>query len=466
MMLDLAVQNGRIYDPETKSTRIGSIGIENGRIACIESHALTAKTEIWAEQADVVPGFIDIHMHEGSLINGIIDATIGRAMIHMGVTTVVGGNCGYSPDSIKAYFTAVQKAGSPVNVALLYGYNGIRRSLCEANGAMEFRGDDVYLHFSRDEIAKLEAPIRRAMEEGAIGLSYGLEYAPGCTTEEIIQTGLLLRDYDHTLIAAHYRYDAERCLDSVREAIDVCAATRIPFQFSHIGSCSAFRGSESMEKALKLLEDAHADGVDIMADCYPYTAFSALIGTTVFDEGCFERWGADYSSLMVAEGPFRNQFCTPELFYKLRETAPNTRIIGFVMSEEGVDYALRHPMVMVGSDGRFANGFGHPRGAGTFSRVLSRYVREKQLLTFEQAIDKMTIMPAERLHLRKKGRIQEGCDADIVILDRNLIRDGATFSDPLLSSEGIHAVIVNGEVCLRHGRYTANAGRPIRRQEI
>ena len=221
-----------------------------------------------------------------------------------------------------------------------------------------------------------------------------------------------------------------------------------------------------MEKALKLLEDAHADGVDIMADCYPYTAFSALIGTTVFDEGCFERWGADYSSLMVAEGPFRNQFCTPELFYKLRETAPNTRIIGFVMSEEGVDYALRHPMVMVGSDGRFANGFGHPRGAGTFSRVLSRYVREKQLLTFEQAIDKMTIMPAERLHLRKKGRIQEGCDADIVILDRNLIRDGATFSDPLLSSEGIHAVIVNGEVCLRHGRYTANAGRPIRRQEI
>ena len=159
MMLDLAVQNGRIYDPETKSTRIGSIGIENGRIACIESHALTAKTEIWAEQADVVPGFIDIHMHEGSLINGIIDATIGRAMIHMGVTTVVGGNCGYSPDSIKAYFAAVQKAGSPVNVALLYGYNGIRRSLCEANGAMEFRGDDVYLHFSRDEIARSYKPV-------------------------------------------------------------------------------------------------------------------------------------------------------------------------------------------------------------------------------------------------------------------------------------------------------------------
>ncbi|MEA5038635.1 MAG: amidohydrolase family protein [Clostridiaceae bacterium] len=466
-MFEIALQNGRIYDPESGKAEVASVGIQDGIIETISSVPLPAIREINAEGLDIVPGFIDIHMHEDSLENGVCDPVIGTAMLRMGVTTAVGGNCGFSPEPLSQYFDFIDRCGYPINLALYLGYNAVRQNLCPSDGGAAFRGCDAFLHFSPAEIATLEPKIREGMRDGALGLSFGLEYSPGCTTEEMIQACRSLRDYGHSLIAAHYRYDADRAPESVSEAVMVSRETKVPFQFSHIGSCAAFGNDSLMNRSLGLLEQARAEGIDILSDCYPYTAFSALIGTAVFDEGCFERWRSSCESIYVAEGTYSGCFCTPEIFAELRKNAPNTRVIGFVMTDAGVDAALRHPLVMVASDGRFIHGHGHPRGAGTFPRVLGRYVRERGVMTFEQAIDKMTLMPAKRLGLSRKGRLQEGCDADLVAFDRNNVLDKADFGTPLLPPEGIRYVFVRGHLCI-DGCIMADkmAGRAVRRQNL
>ena len=466
-MFEIALQNGRIYDPESGKAQVASVGIRDGLIGAISPTPLSALREINAEGLDVVPGFIDIHMHEDALENGVCDPVIGTAMLRMGVTTAVGGNCGFSPEPLSQYFDYIDRCGYPINLALYLGYNGIRQNLCPADGGAAFRGGDAFLHFSSAEIATLEPKIRVGMSEGALGLSFGLEYSPGCTTEEMIQVCRPLRDYEQSLIAAHYRYDADRAPESVSEAVTVSRETGVPFQFSHIGSCAAFGDDSLMNRSLRLLEQARAEGIDILSDCYPYTAFSALLGTAVFDEGCFERWRSSCESIYVAEGAYSGRFCTPEIFTELRKNAPNTRVIGFVMTDAGVDAALRHPLVMIASDGRFIRGHGHPRGAGTFSRALGRYVRERGVMSFEQAINKMTLMPAKRLGLSRKGRLQEGCDADLVAFDRNNVLDKADFGSPLLPPEGIRYVLVNGRLGI-DGSTPANttAGHAVRRQNL
>jgi N-acyl-D-amino-acid deacylase len=194
--------------------------------------------------------------------------------------------------------------GYPINLALLCGYNLIRERL-EGPGATTFRGADVYKQYSSAQIAEMEPAIRTAMKDGAFGLSFGFEYCPGCTAEEAVQAASYAKDEGCSLLAAHYRKDADGCVDSVREAVTISRESGIPFQFSHIGSGAAFGDDQIMRKCLRLLEGARQDGVDILADCYPYTAFSALIGTTVFDDGCLERWHASYEALLVADGPCR-----------------------------------------------------------------------------------------------------------------------------------------------------------------
>ena len=216
-----------------------------------------------------------------------------------------------------------------------------------------------------------------------------------------------------------------------------------------------------------MLDDAINKGVDISIDCYPYDAFSTLIGSTVFDEGCFEKWGTSYDSVMPTEGKYKNQLCTEESFNYIRENEPNTRVVCFVMRESDVNIAYNNPHVMVGSDGKLVNFQGHPRGAGTFPRVLGKLVRENKILTFEDAINKMTLMPANRLGFSAKGRIKEGCDADITIINRDTIIDNATYMEPALAPTGIEYVFVNGILSVKKGNIESfKSGKPIRRDSI
>ncbi len=466
--MDYVIKNGTIFDPESKKMMVSNIGIKGNKIDIITSNPIEGSIEINAEGLTVVPGFIDIHIHEDPLTDGIIKYNTQETMLRMGVTTVAGGNCGFSPLNVGEYFNHVNETGCPVNILLYIGYNTIRGTLAASEGehSSAYRLGNVYDHISNFEMDKLKPLVRKGLDDGAIGLSFGLEYTPGCTTEEMIEMGSILSNCEKTLIGTHFRYDSDRCLESINESITVAKETKVPYQFSHIGSCAGY-GAGYMEESLKLLTEARDSGIDIMTDCYPYDAFSTLIGSAVFDEGCFERWGVDYNSVFITEGRYKNEYCTREIFEFLRLNEPNTRVVCFAMNEKAIFDAYKNPYVFVASDGKITNNQGHPRGAGTFPRVLGRVVNINKVICFEEAIEKMTLMPANRLGFKNKGRLKEGCDADITIIDRENIIDNATYDNPTAPPSGIEYVFVNGKLSLEKGTIVSNSnGKSIKRQDI
>lgn len=444
-MLDLKIVNGRIIDVENKQIIEGDVGIKEGKIIEIGNVFSESKDVIDVKGNFVSPGFIDIHMHEEDFsLTKKLEYDISETMLNMGVTTCVVGNCGNNRQSIEELVDFINEKGNPVNYMSFIGHNYLRNIVGNS---------DIYKKSTKEQVAKMQALVKEAIDYGAIGVSYGLEYCPGIDTEEAIEIVQEISGRKDLLLAAHYRKDSKYALDAIKEMATIGKETNIPFQISHLSSCSAFG---NMTEALKLIDELVSDGVDLSVDAYPYEAFSTFIGSAVFDEGCFELWDKSYDSIMLTEEPFKGMFCNKELFEKARKEYPKMLAVAYVMNEKEIIEALNHPLVMIASDGIYRNHSGHPRGAGTFPRVIGHYVRDEKVIDFFDAMYKMTLMPAKRLNLTRKGVIKEGFDADITVFNYETIIDKATFQEPQLRPDGIDYVIVGGKLAVKNGVTVSN----------
>lgn len=438
-MLDILIKSGQYPDYENGKMVNGDIGIKDGKILKIGKITEPAEKIIQAEGKIVSPGFIDIHMHEEDFINEGEKYVISEMMLKMGVTTCLGGNCGLQHQSVKEFSDSISHLGGcPVNYMLLAGYNTMRSHF----------GVGQYEASTKEVIQKISEKLKEEIKNGAIGISFGLEYDPGISFEEVLSV-LNDQPQEDLFISMHYRDDSAGSSESIKEMIDIARLSRKKFQISHLSSCSAMG---QMNDALKEINDAIVQNPKLNYDTYPYNAFSTHIGSAVFSDGCFERWNKSYDSILLTDEPYKNCFCDKELFEKARKEYPKMLAVAFVMNEEEISAAICNSNGMIASDGIINNGNGHPRAAGTFPRVLGKYVREMGCISMIDALRKITFEPAKRLGLIEKGQIREGFDADITIFDPKTIKDGATFEELNIEPSGVEFVILNGNIALDQGK--------------
>ena len=435
----LLIKNGTVIDSINNLHSKVNIVIEDGRVKELTDGEPVCDKVIDAAGKYVTPGFIDIHMHEEKYdeAKDSLAKDISLSMIKMGVTSAFGGNCGTSTVNPIHLLDIVDRDGCAVNMGMFAGHTYYR----EQAGAL-----DKYANTTEKQLEHIVEKIGEDLDRGCFGISFGIRYVPGIDEKELYEVAKLCKK-DNKLISAHVRDDAEYIFGAMDELINVGKILHIPVQVSHIGSMGGFG---QMARILEKLQEEKALGYDISADCYPYYAFSTGIGETTYDEGFLERYDADYSCIEFCEGKYKGQRATKDSFDDMRENAPETLTVCYVMKSEDVDMALTHPLVMLASDGLRNDGQGHPRAAGSFPRLIDKFVKTGKM-SLDDAIAKMTSMPAAKLGLEKKGNLSIGSDADVVIFDLDNIEDMATFENPLLAPKGIDYVLIGGEVACKDG---------------
>jgi N-acyl-D-aspartate/D-glutamate deacylase len=507
-MFDLLVERGRIVDGCGNPWHWGDVGVAGDRIATI-GHLCDAeaRTKIDAQEAIVCPGFIDVHAHSDL---SLLIAPRHEPKVRQGVTTEVMGNCGlgYAPASPETLAQLLaSRGGEPppaerwssvaeflslfdqrvaINVAYLIPHGTLR---AEAMGWEDRKP-------SPRELERMKELASQGMADGAVGLSTGLDYPPGAyaDTEELVEICRTVASLGG-IYASHVRGMNRPRQEAIGEALRIGAEAGIPVQISHLKAMGPENEGKAEEKILSLIDRARQAGTDVTFDCYPYLAGSGPLTVVLpkwmqeggpealkarlrsaeirnrIRETKQELYGYDWEHVSLAALPSEKN---KELEGKNLKEAAALRgvdpvdfvcdllleedlagmIINFAGTEEDMQTIMRHPAQMVASDSGQGGQNLHPRTFGTFPRILGRYVRELGVLRLEEAIRKMTSFPAQRFGLKDRGLLKEGFAADMVIFDEAKIRDTATFWDASRYPEGIHYVIVNGQIVVRNGEHT------------
>ena len=418
----------------------------------------------------LAPGFIDTHNHSD---RGLSNDPSAATQVSQGITTVSIGQDGGSPWPVGDYLSKLDRDPVAINVLTFVGHATVRSKVM---------GEDTNRKATPEEIEKMRALVDQGMHDGAFGLSTGLEYEVGkpATTEEVIGLASVAARYKGIYIS-HMRDEADKSFDSFAELIRISREAHLPAQVSHIKLGTVGVWGRARE-AVALIEKARKSGLDITADCYPYDAWSSTIRVLIpsgrhddpvdVARGIADVGGAanitivscrahpDYE-FKTLEAIARSQNITPVEAYMRIVRDGGAGVVCHSMKDSDIKTFYQQPWVMVSSDGGI--GSRHPRGAGTFTKVLGQFVRQDNWFSLQEAIRKMTSLPAWRLGLKDRGLVKPGYKADLVLFDPATVIDRATFKEPELISTGINRVFVNGKEVWSDGKVTGNhPGKPLR----
>lgn len=440
---DLVVLNGRMMDPESGLDGVRNIGVRSGRIAAISRDRLSGKVVINAGGFVVAPGFIDLHAH------GQTPETY-RFQARDGVTTSLELEVGTA--DIDTWY-AERKGGRLINYGVSIGHIPVRMAVLHDPGAFLPSGDAAHRAATTSELAEILKLLERGLSRGAVSIGAGLPYTEAASERELSQL-FRLAARRRTPIHAHIRPGAA----GLQQALALAARANAPLHIVHINS----QATKATPEVLRMIEAARKQGRDVTTEAYPYEAGMTEIRSAILDEYV----NAPDEKFAELEWPRTGEILTRETFAKYR--AEGGPVIRRTNTDAMVALAIKSPLTMIASDAYWENGTGHPRTAGTFSRVLGRYGREGGL-GLMSALRKMTLMPAERLQARvpamhRKGRLKLGGDADITVFDPSTVIDRSTYRNPAAPPDGIAYVIVNGVPVVMNGEPVANVapGLPVR----
>jgi dihydroorotase/N-acyl-D-amino-acid deacylase len=507
---DLVIRNGRIVDGTGSPWYLADVGVKGDTIAAVRPRLDAGSARVIDARGQVVsPGFIDVHAHVEAGDEGpdMVGSPAAENNVRQGVTTVIGAPDGGGSVQVGAYLAKVAGAKPAINVGSFIGHGAVRGAVVgQANRPA-----------TPDELDKMRELVRTGMREGAFGLSTGLFYVPGnyAPLEEVIELAKVAGQLGG-IHQSHMREEGAHVLDSVRETIAIGEKGGLPTQVTHHKIIGKANWGKSVE-TLRLIDEARARGVDATIDQYPYTASStsiqgglvpqwaqaggretmlkglqdettrgkvlAAIANTIEND----RGGGDPANVVLAACAWDPSLAGKSLAQVLRDRGRPVTIqraaelvveivekggcsaIYHAISEDDLIRIMKHPATMIASDAApgvptFGKNVPHPRAYGTFARVLGVYVREKQVLTLEDAIRKMAGFPAARLGLPDRGVLRPGMKADVVVFDPATVKDTATFEKPHQYAVGVSAVVVNGQVALENGKMTgARGGVALRR---
>jgi N-acyl-D-amino-acid deacylase len=487
---DVVIINGTVIDGSGTPGRRADVAVKDGRIAALGAiNRSGARSTIDASGMVVAPGFIDVHTHA----DDITDNPRAENFVRMGVTSIIAGNCGGSALDVGEALDKVREIGTSVNFATFIGHNTVRRSVMGTANRAPTVG----------ELAKMKSLVWRAMADGAVGLSSGLEYVPGtyAKSPELIDLARVAGNAGG-VYASHMRNEGTELEQAVEETIRIGEAGRCRVQISHLKVDSPSRWGASAQ-ALAIIDAARARGVDVEADQYAYTAASSSLGirfpswvleggaqaiaTRLNDPPTWAKIKEEIRGLLAARGlsdlafavvassrsdPSLNGLSMKQVAAKLvgadtadaqLEAARTMMLAGgasmvyHFMSDDDVERIMRHRHVGIASDSSVLNpgeGVPHPRGYGNTVRVLGEYVRKRKVISLEEAIRKMTSLPAEHFKFDTRGLMKEGYAADLVVFDPQTVGDAATFEKPHAFATGIPHVLVNGVIVVKNSEHT------------
>lgn len=450
---DVVILNARLIDPESRFDAVRNIGVSGGTIKAITTARLNGRSIIDAKGLVVSPGFIDLHQHGQTEENY-------RFKVMDGVTTALELEVG-TGDVDRWY--AEREGKATINYGVSAGHLAAR--MAAMRDPIEFlpSGQASRRAATDAEIAEMKTHLERGLQRGAVAVGFGIQYVPQASHWEILE---MFRVASRFAASCHVHLrnaglkEPASSTQALEEVIAAATITGAPLHVVHIQST----GGKATPKLLQMIGEARSRNLDVTTECYPYVAGMTDIKSAIFNEGWQEVFEIDYGDLQWAATGER---LTKESFEKYRKLGGMVAV--FSMTDEIVEGAIKSPLTMIASDGILQNGKGHPRTAGTYTRVLGHYVRERGALSLIDALRKMTLMPARRLErrvpsMKNKGRIRVGADADLVVFDAAHVADRSTYDEPARYAEGVKYVLVNGVVVVRDGELQPGVypGRPVR----